>query len=129
MAVNQTAAELPPGQSEAEASGLQTVPSSHVRPPRVLGCPVAMECRLDQVVRLGHGQAQALVVAEVLAFHIDEAVWDAKAGQIDASKLDPLSRLGGQWFGTLGEGIELPRPDWQASGFVARVAARSAEGG
>ncbi len=124
-AVNQSAAELPPGASEAEASGLQTVPSAQVRPPRIVGCPLAMECKLSQVVWLGHGNAQALVIAEVVSFWVDDAAWNAQAGQIDATAVDPLSRLGGQWFGTQGAGIELPRPDWQATGFEARVVAKA----
>lgn len=121
-AVNASAAELPPGESEVAASELHTEPSVYVRPPRLVGCPVAMECKLSQIVWLGQGNAQALVVAEVLSFAVDDAVWNADAAQIDAAKLDPLSRLGGQWFGTLGQGVALPRPDWQATGFEARVA-------
>lgn len=121
-AVNATAEELPPGVSELEWAGLVAEPSVHVKPPRVRGCPVQLECHLDQVVRLGTGGTQALVIAEILCFHVEDSVWSDTLQGIDPVALDPLSRLGGQAFGTLGRALELPRPDWAASGFSAAVA-------
>lgn len=120
-AVNATAAELPPGTSELDHAGLSAVPSVHVRPPRVAQSPVQLECKLSQIVWLGTPPTQALVIAEILCFHVDDAVWSEALGGIDPLALDPLSRLGGQAFGTTGRAIELPRPDWQASGFSAAV--------
>src|SRR5271155_4951937 len=42
--LNATSAELPRGQSEAEFAGLSLAPSAKVRPPRVVGSPVQLEC-------------------------------------------------------------------------------------
>ena len=44
--VNQSSASLPPEESEVALIGMETVPSIHVRPPRLLGVPFALECRL-----------------------------------------------------------------------------------
>lgn len=120
-AVNAAAAELPPGVSELAHCGLTAQPSVHVRPPRVLECPVQMEAKLSQIVWLGTPATQALVIVEVLCFHVADAVWSDQLQGIDPLLLDPLSRLGGQSFGTTGRVIELARPDWLASGFDAGV--------
>lgn len=120
--VNASAAELPPGVSELEHCGLTAAASVHVRPPRVQQCPVQLECKLSQIVWVGTPPTQALVLAEIVCFHIAEAVWSAQLQGIDPLALDPLSRLGGQAFGTTGRAIELARPDWLASGFSAAVA-------
>lgn len=119
--VNASAAELPPGVSELEHCGLTAQASVHVRPPRVLECPVQLECKLSQIVWVGTPPTQALVLAEIVCFHVAEAVWSEALGGIDPLALDPLSRLGGQAFGTTGRAIELARPDWAASGFSAAV--------
>src|SRR6476469_1429723 len=47
-ALNQTSAELPSGESEAELAGLRLIPSELVRPPRVADSPVQMECKVRQ---------------------------------------------------------------------------------
>lgn len=125
-AVNAAAAELPPGVSELDHCGLTAVPSVHVRPPRVKECPVQMEAKLSQIVWLGTPATQALVIVEVLCFHVDDALWSDRLHGIDPLLLDPLSRLGGKAFGTTGRAIELPRPDWVASGFTAAVAREKA---
>ncbi len=121
-AVNQSAAELPPGTSELEALQLPTAPSVHVAPPRVTSCRIQLECKLDQIVWLGQPATQALVVGQVLCFHIDDAIWSDTLHGVDPLALDPLSRLGGKAFGTTGQAIELERPDWLATGFSAAVA-------
>lgn len=120
-AVNGAAAELPPGVSELAHCGLTAAASVHVRPPRVQECPVQMEAKLSQIVWVGTPATQALVLVEVLCFHVADAIWSDLLQGIDPMALDPLSRLGGQAFGTTGQAIELPRPDWQASGFTAAV--------
>ena len=43
-----------PGVNEFDKAGLTEVPSIRVRPPRVAECPVAFECRVQQVVPLGN---------------------------------------------------------------------------
>ncbi len=121
-AVNQSATELPPGTSELEAMQLPTLPSVYIKPPRVASCKVQLECKLDQLVWLGKPAMQALVIGEIVCFHVDDALWSETLGGVDPLALDPLSRLGGKAFGTTGQAIALERPDWLASGFSAHIA-------
>lgn len=111
-AVNASSAELPYGESELQRAGLHTAPSHEVAVPRVAECPVAMEARLHQIIRVGdHGQ-NALVLARIVKWHVEESVWDAEHGRVDVDKLAPLSRLGANLWGHTREVFGLQRPDW-----------------
>ncbi|RMF87702.1 MAG: flavin reductase family protein, partial [Nitrospirae bacterium] len=102
-------AEFPPEVDELAACGFTPVPSEVVRPPRVAEAPVAMECRLRQVVELAQGERGAhLVVADILRYHLDEAVWNQ--GRLDPDRLDPVGRLAGQSYCTCRNRFEIPRP-------------------
>jgi flavin reductase (DIM6/NTAB) family NADH-FMN oxidoreductase RutF len=108
--VNQSSAELPPGQSEVELTGLHTVPSVKVKPPRLVEAPVAMECKVRQILPVGDGPIAAnLVIGEVLVIHVDDAVLDAK-GKPDPRKLRTVARLGGDYWCHTGDLFEQKRP-------------------
>src|SRR6476469_10634804 len=53
--INATSKELPHGDSEVEYAGLRTTPSVKVKPPRLVDAPVAMECKVRQVIPVGSG--------------------------------------------------------------------------
>ena len=59
-AMNVTAIEFDYGVNELVQAGLTTVPSTHVKPPRIAESPVALECELLQVVDLGPKAAWCL---------------------------------------------------------------------
>jgi flavin reductase (DIM6/NTAB) family NADH-FMN oxidoreductase RutF len=99
-AVHASAVEYPADVSETEMLGLATVPSLHVKPPRVAAAPIAMECRLRQVLEFGDTRSK-LIVGEVIAFHFRDGL--IKAGKIDTRALDPICRLAGPNYATLGE--------------------------
>ena len=105
--------EYPKGVNEFEKAGLTQVPSQMVKPPRVGEAPVAMECRVNQVIELGTGGASGnLVICEVLLMHINEEVLDAN-GRIDPVKLDAVARLGGDYYLRVQENniITIPKPN------------------
>ena len=86
------------GVNEFVKAGLNEVPSNLVSPPRVKEAPLAFECRVNQVISLGEeGGAGNLVICEVLQIHLDERILDA-SGAIAPLKLDPVARLGGNWY-------------------------------
>ena len=86
------------GVNEFAKAGLTEVPSIHVRPPRVAECPVAFECRVQQIVPLGsEGGAGHLVVCEILLAHVNEAVLDEQQ-HIDPYRLDAIGRMGGSLY-------------------------------
>ena len=90
-AMNLTAIEFPHGESEIKASGLRVVPSERVGVPRIAASPVALECRLAQVLDTG---GASLLVSHVVGLHIaDEAVLDADRCYVDAEKLQLIGRM------------------------------------
>jgi flavin reductase (DIM6/NTAB) family NADH-FMN oxidoreductase RutF len=110
-AMNVTAGEYPFGVDELARAGLTTAPCRHVAAPRVAESPVALECRLMQEVAIGPEtgeNAYVVAVLEVLAFHVDDALYDD--GRIDPRRLRPLGRLGGSAYSHPGEVFELERP-------------------
>ena len=87
-----------PGVSEFEKAGFTAVKSDLVKPFRVGESPVQFECKVNEVVELGHeGGAGNLIISEVIKIHINEAVLDAN-GMIDQHKIDLVSRMGGDWY-------------------------------
>lgn len=102
--LHESAEEHPPEVSEVQALGLQTVASDLVCVPRLAAPPVAMECRLHRSIAFGVTGSE-FMVGEVLAFHVrDGLVQDHK---IDTLALDPVCRLGGPNYATLGKVVTL----------------------
>jgi len=90
-------------------AGLTTLPSRHVKPPRIAGSPVAMECELIQVVELG--PSSGLVLGRVLAMHVrDEFVVDAANHVVNTAKLGLIGRMhGAGWYARTSDLFEMPR--------------------
>lgn len=102
-ACNESSANYPPEESEIAALGLATAPSTVVGAPRLADSPVSIECRLHEVVDVGAGQ---LILGEVVHIEIDNAVLrEDERGRVlpDAHKLAPITRMGRDEWGTLGE--------------------------
>ncbi|AYN37889.1 flavin reductase family protein [Streptomyces dangxiongensis] len=106
--INATATDFPRDRSEFDAVGIEREPSLRVRPPRVAASPVALECTLHSTLRLGDS---TVVFGRVVhaAVHEDALV----AGRPDIELLRPLSRLGGNEWGTVGEVHELARAPYR----------------
>ncbi len=102
--MHKTSAEFAPEASEAEALGIELLPSHQVKPPRIAMSPVQMECRLGQIVRLG--RLNTLYIGEVVAFHLSSDVYDGR--HVDSVKMQPVARLGGPFYAALGEIFERP---------------------
>ncbi|QHE90802.1 flavin reductase family protein [Pandoraea fibrosis] len=98
-AVNLSAAPLPAGESEFDLTGVTPVPSSRVRPPRVLEAAVAYECRVRDIIEISAAPGGGWVVlGTVLAAHVDDALLDPVTHQVDLQGLRPVGRLGGGAF-------------------------------
>ncbi len=97
VAMNETAATLPPDEDEFDRSGLTAVPSTMVTSPRVLESPVNFECKLTQLIQLentaGEGVGSWLVLGQVVAVHIDRR-WLVD-GVYDTAGPRPILRAGG----------------------------------
>ena len=108
--MNLTSAPLPHGESEFDRFNIASTPSERVRPPRVALSPVAFECKLDRIVRIGEGPLAANVVfGTILCAHVNEAVLGAD-GQLDPRKLDTIGRMGGDYYTRTTELFSIHRP-------------------
>ncbi len=106
-------ADYPKEVNEFAKAGFTEVPSVLVKPPRVAESPVAMECKVLQVIQTGtEGAAGNLVICQVVLMHVREDIVDER-GFIDPFKLDAVARLGGDWYCRVqGNAIfKLPRPE------------------
>ncbi len=108
IALNQTSGDWDYMVDEFERAGLTPVPSIDVRPPRVASAPIAMEARVSQIVPV-EGTPSTMILGRIIRFHIREGLLRPN-GLVDAALLHPISRLGGDEYGTLGRVFELPRP-------------------
>jgi len=95
--MNATSATVPHDVDEFELSGLSIEASRVVGAPRVAESPVAMECRLSQLIQLrsaaGREVPTWLVLGEVVGVHILEDL--LVDGIYDTAKARPVLRGGG----------------------------------
>ncbi|TDW30240.1 flavin reductase family protein [Cryobacterium psychrophilum] len=108
--INATATAFEPDVSEFDRAGLTREPSRTVSSPRVKESPTALECRLHETIRMGDC---TLVFGLVTHAAISTDVLDGDHPRIDL--LDPLSRLGLDEWGTMGQIKQIRRirtADW-----------------
>lgn len=102
--IHESSVEHPPEVSEVELLGLRTLPSERIGVPRLAAPPVAMECRLHRAIAFGDTGSE-FIVGEVLVFHLRDGL--AVDGKIDSTRLNPLCRLAGPNYATLGRVITM----------------------
>jgi flavin reductase (DIM6/NTAB) family NADH-FMN oxidoreductase RutF len=116
QAMNVTAIGFASGVNELAQAGLETRPSIHVRPPRIAGSPVALECELLQIVDLGPDTG--LVLGRVLAMHVrEDAVLNPARHHIDTPRLNLIARMHASWYARTSELFSMERisvTEWQA---------------
>jgi flavin reductase (DIM6/NTAB) family NADH-FMN oxidoreductase RutF len=90
--------EYSKGVNEFVKAGFTEIKSQRVKPPRVGESPIAMECKVLQIIPTGDkGGAGNLVICEILMMHVNENILDAD-GKIDPFKVDAVARLGGDYY-------------------------------
>ncbi|WP_380788328.1 flavin reductase family protein [Sphingomonas sp. R86521] len=96
-AMNATAANVAADVDEFALAGIETLPSLHVKPPRVAASRAQFECKVTQIVRLqtkeGTELDQWLVLGEAVAIHIDAATLED--GVYQTARAQPILRGGG----------------------------------
>lgn len=113
--INLTSVEFPHGVSEFDQVGLTREPSARVRPPRVAESPFALECRSCDIRDVGNG---ILVLGEVVHIAVREDLFDGST--VDVRRLDPVARLGGSQWSTLGDIVDVPRVTIDQFGSITR---------
>jgi flavin reductase (DIM6/NTAB) family NADH-FMN oxidoreductase RutF len=103
-AIHESAVEHPPEVSEVDLLGLQVTPSDRISVPRLIAPPIAMECRLHQAIPFGDTGSE-FIVGEVLVFHLRDGL--LRNGKIDSAELNPVCRLAGPNYATLGRVVTM----------------------
>lgn len=95
---------------EFEISGLTPIQSQVIKPYGVGESPIRFECILDQIISFGEdiGGSDG-IFGKVMSMYIDDSLM--KDFKINEEKLNPLSRLAGNKYATLGKVFEIYRPN------------------
>jgi flavin reductase (DIM6/NTAB) family NADH-FMN oxidoreductase RutF len=99
--VHEASYEYDYGVDELEKVGLHAVAATQVKPVRVAEAPWSFECVLHEFVDVGaRGTpgSSVLIIGKILLAHKKPGPWK------------PLSRLGGQWYGSTSGFAALERP-------------------
>jgi flavin reductase (DIM6/NTAB) family NADH-FMN oxidoreductase RutF len=107
--MNLTAGEYPPEVDELAVTGLTAASSVKVKAPRVAEAPINLECRVVQILPVGHGP-HTLVLGEIVQFHIRDDLYNPTTGRIDMYNLRPVGRLAGELYTHVHDIFEMKRP-------------------
>lgn len=107
--MNLSAGEYPPEVDEFALTGLTAAPGIQVKAPRVAEAPISMECRVVQILPVGHGP-HSLVLGEIVYFHIRDDLYNPATGRIDMHRLHPVGRLAGDLYTHVHDIFEMKRP-------------------
>ena len=75
---------------------LTPVKASKVKAPLIYECPVNIECEVKQIIPLG---SHDMFLAEVVAIHADERLFDRKTDELQLYKANLAAYSHGQYFG------------------------------
>jgi flavin reductase (DIM6/NTAB) family NADH-FMN oxidoreductase RutF len=112
--MNQTSAPYEHNVDEFQKANLTAKPANYVAPPLVAESLINMECKLYDILEIGHGMlGGSLVLGEIVCIHLSDNVY--KNTHIDLDVLDPVGRLSGNWYSTIKDRFELVRPTVEAT--------------
>ena len=105
--MNFTSGDFPRDEDEFGWAGLTPVPAAKVRPFRVGEAKAHLECEVAQIVT---DRNTNIVLGRIVHAHVDPSVW--RNGRVDPQLLDPVCRLSGSGYATLGALVNVQRPQW-----------------
>ena len=91
---------------KAAIEGMLNAPK--IKGVRIASSRAALECRLVEVHSYGRKRKVSLVIAEVVQLFVDDAL--LVGGVVDPTLMQPIARLGGENYASLGRRFSLPRP-------------------
>jgi flavin reductase (DIM6/NTAB) family NADH-FMN oxidoreductase RutF len=111
-AMNVTATNAPRGMDETELAGLEVAPCSVVDVPRIAGSPVALECKLWQVIE--PGGSSTIVLAKIVYAHVRATAFEDLARlHIDPAQMRLIGRMhGGGGYCTTRDVFTIERRSW-----------------
>jgi flavin reductase (DIM6/NTAB) family NADH-FMN oxidoreductase RutF len=106
--MNFTSCDFPREEDEFAWAGLTPAPSTMVRPPRVAEAKAHLECEVAQIIT---DRNTNIVLGRIVHVHVVKSVW--KNGRVDPRLLDPVCRLSGSGYASLGDLVNVERPQWK----------------
>ncbi|MGD2060820.1 MAG: flavin reductase family protein [Acidimicrobiia bacterium] len=91
---------------EFEIAGLTAVPGTKTEAPLVAESPANLECKVREVIELGANTS--LIIGDVVAIHVEEAVLDGT--RIDNDALRAVGRMAGTTYIDTRARFEVTRP-------------------
>lgn len=116
-AMNTTAVAFPSEVNELERAELETVACSKISGRRIKTSPVALECRLQQIIDVE--PSSVIVLATVRAMHIDDQfVKDAQRCYVDSARFEAIGRMESPgWYANTRDRFVMPQlspQEWEA---------------
>ena len=111
-AMNITATNAPRGTDETRLAGLDLAPSKLVDIPRIAASPVALECRLFEIIE--PGGSSTILLARIIYVHVRETAFeDLSKLHIDPAKMHLIGRMhGGGGYTTTRDIFNIDRKSW-----------------
>jgi len=107
-AMNQCAASLPFGENELIRAGLNTTPSSLVKPPRIAEAPASLECVEWGTLQIGDNR---VIIGLIKRLCLRDDLFDVKTKRIHTEKLHTIGRMASpHWYCRTGDRFEMIRP-------------------
>jgi flavin reductase (DIM6/NTAB) family NADH-FMN oxidoreductase RutF len=106
QSMNISSADWPPEISEIEQSNLTLAPSISIKTPRIAESPVQCECLLHSHQEIGNEPVD-LIIGEIVQFHVKDDLYST--GTIDQEHLEPIARMGGNFYSRTSDLFELER--------------------
>ena len=109
--INKTSAPFLREENEFSLVGLETLPSTLVKPPRVKNSLVQLECVYHQSIQLPVNNVKdtnRVVIGKVVGVHIDESL--IHEGKVNIAKARPIARLGYMDYCVIDNIFSMQRP-------------------
>ena len=111
-AMNISSGDLPEGESEFGAAGLEMAPSAIVKAPRVAASPASLECKVTGAMQLRDIEGQLvkgwLIMGQVVGVHIADGF--ITNGRFDTVMAQSLARCGYRDYAVVTSMFEASRP-------------------
>ena len=111
-AMNLTATNAPTGIDETKIAGLAIAPGKLVDVPRIEGSPVALECKLFEILQ--PGGSTTIVLGRIVYVHVRTSAFEDKARlHIDPAEMRLIGRMhGGGGYCTTRDVFTIERKSW-----------------
>jgi len=115
-AMNVTATNAPRGIDETKLAGLELAATEVVDVPRIAGSPVAMECKVFQVVETGG--PGTIVLGKIERLHVRSSVFkDVEKLYVDPAQMRLIARMhGAGGYCTTRDTFTIERKSWPLDG-------------